>query len=183
MHPNPAARESNELPIDTLLNHVFQTATGLGIAIRQEETVRTLMIGYPPERSSRSISHRRQKEELAAYRRKTLLARSSVVETVEWTAKEEKGAIEFGNSLKSTHGSKLFLTADGRLGIIPVGKLVEVGDVCCIIFGATVPFLLTPAKDGRHKLISECYIHGVMDGEVMQQFAGSDVGGHRIVLG
>ncbi|KAB2103188.1 hypothetical protein AG0111_0g8193 [Alternaria gaisen] len=183
MHPNPAARESNELPIDTLLNHVFQTATGLGIAIRQEETVRTLMIGYPPERSSRSISHRRQKEELAAYRRKTLLARSSVVETVEWTAKEEKVAIEFGNSLKSTHGSKLFLTADGRLGIIPVGKLVEVGDVCCIIFGATVPFLLTPAKDGRHKLISECYIHGVMDGEVMQQFAGSDVGGHCIVLG
>ncbi|CAN9157232.1 unnamed protein product [Alternaria alternata] len=79
--------------------------------------------------------------------------------------------------------SAVYHRTDGRLGIIPVGKLVEVGDVCCIIFGATVPFLLTPAKDGRHKLISECYIHGVMDGEVMQQFAGSDVGGHRIVLG
>ncbi|CAN9429545.1 unnamed protein product [Alternaria alternata] len=33
-HPNPTARESDELPIDTLLNHVVQTATGLELAIR-----------------------------------------------------------------------------------------------------------------------------------------------------
>jgi hypothetical protein len=54
--------------------------------------------------------------------------------------------------------------------------------VCCIIFGATVPFLLTPVKDGRHKLVSNCYVHGLMDGKVMQQFAGNDLSGHRIVL-
>jgi hypothetical protein len=181
-HPNPTACGSDELPIDILLNHVFQTATGQGIAIHREDIVRTLMMGYPAERSSHSFSDRRQKEELEAYKRKTHLARSSVVETAEWTAKEKERAIEFEYGLGSLHGSKLFLTENGHLGIIPVGQLVEVGDVCCIIFGATVPFLLTPAKEGRHKLVSECYIHGSMDGAAMQEFVESDLRDRRIII-
>ena len=181
-HPNPTAREPDELPIDTLLNHVFQTATGLGLAIRREDIVRTLKLGYPARSSSHSFSHRRQEGELEAYRRKTRLARSSGVETAEWTTTEKKRALHFEETLRICNRSKIFLTGNGRLGMIPHGGLVEVGDVCCIIFGAIVPFLLTPAKEGRHKLVSDCYVHGVMDGEIMQQFVGSDLNGHRIVL-
>ena len=181
-HPNPTAREPDELPIDTLLNHVFQTATGLGLAIRREDIVRTLKLGYPARSSSHSFSHRRQEGELEAYRRKTRLARSSGVETAKWMVKEKKRALDFERNLRTCDRSKIFLTENGRLGMIPHGGLVEVGDVCCIIFGAIVPFLLTPAKEGRHKLVSDCYVHGVMDGEIMQQFVGSDLNGHRIVL-
>ncbi|RYN86104.1 hypothetical protein AA0120_g8480 [Alternaria tenuissima] len=181
-HPNPAAHGSDELPIDTLLNHVFQTATGLGLAIRREDIVCTLKLGYPARSSSHSFSHRRQKKELEAYRRKTRLARSSGVETAEWTIREKYHALNFEKTLGICNRQKVFLTENGRLGIIPVGKLVETGDVCCIIFGATVPFLLTPAKDGRHRLISNCYIHGAMDGAVVQQFAGSDLSDCRIII-
>ncbi|KAF7676362.1 hypothetical protein GT037_005867 [Alternaria burnsii] len=181
-HPNPTACESDELPIDTLLNHVYQRTTGLGFAVRREDIVRTLKLGYPAERSNESISDERQKGKLEAYKKKTCVARSSGVETVELTAREKRRALHFEHSLRGLDGSKLFLTENGRLGMIPHGGLVEVGDVCCIIFGAIVPFLLTPAKEGRHKLVSDCYIHGAMDGAVVQQFAGSDLSDHRIII-
>ncbi|RYN30165.1 hypothetical protein AA0115_g4773 [Alternaria tenuissima] len=181
-HANPTARESDELPIDTLLDHVIQTATGLRLAIHQEDIVRTMKFGYPAQSSSHSVSLRLKEEGLEAYKKKPRLARSSGVETAEWTAWEKRLALNFESPLRWSNCSKIFLTENGRLGIIPLGKLIKVGDVCCVIFGATAPFLLAPPKEGRHKLVSECYIHGVMDGEVVQQFAGSDLGGHRIVL-
>lgn len=181
-HPNPTAYESDELPIDTLLNHVFQTATGLGLAIRREDIVHTLGLGYPAQSSSRSVSFRRQEEELEAYRRKIRLARSSGVEMAKWMVKDKKRALDFERNLRTCDGSKIFLTENGRLGMIPHGELVKVGDVCCIIFGAIVPFLLTSAKEGRHKLVSGCYIHGAMDGAVVQQFAGSDLSDCRIII-
>ncbi|CAN9445494.1 unnamed protein product [Alternaria sp. RS040] len=181
-HPNPAAHGSDELPTDTLLNHVFQTATGLGLAIRREDIFRTLRLGYPAERSNESISDERQKEHLEAHKKKTCVARSSGVETVELTVREKRRALHFEETSRTCNRSKIFLTENGRLGMIPHGGLVEVGDVCCIIFGAIVPFLLTPAKEGRHKLVSDCYIHGAMDGAVVQQFAGSDLSDHRIII-
>jgi hypothetical protein len=182
IHPNPTVRGSDELPIDTLSDHVVQTATGLGLAIRREVIVRTLMQGYPAERSNESVSDERQKEHLEAYKKKTRVARSSGVKAVEWTAREKQHALRFEEDLHPMNRSKLFLTVNGRLWILPRGDLVEFGDICCIIFGATVPFLLTRVKDGRHKLVSDCYIHGAMDGAVVQQFAGSDLSDRRIII-
>jgi hypothetical protein len=182
IHPNPTVRGSDELPIDTLSDHVVQTATGLGLAIRRKVIVRTLMQGYPAERSNESVSDERQKEHLEAYKKKTRVARSSGVKAVEWTAREKQHALRFEEDLHPMNRSKLFLTVNGRLWILPRGDLVEFGDICCIIFGATVPFLLTRVKDGRHKLVSDCYIHGAMDGAVVQQFAGSDLSDRRIII-
>ncbi|KAJ8108293.1 hypothetical protein OPT61_g8273 [Boeremia exigua] len=63
----------------------------------------------------------------------------------------------------------VFLTRNGRLGL-GRGDLVEVGDLCCIFSGATVPFLLTPARNRWHKLVDECYIYGAMKGELLEEY-------------
>jgi hypothetical protein len=58
------------------------------------------------------------------------------------------------------------VTEKGYAGWIP--KRCEVGDRVCIVAGGQVPFVLREISDGFHKLIGECYIHGVMDGEALK---------------
>lgn len=55
-------------------------------------------------------------------------------------------------------------TARGYLGLGP--PLVQPGDVCCILWGGQVPFILR-AVDEHWILIGEAYVHGVMEGQVL----------------
>jgi len=41
------------------------------------------------------------------------------------------------------------------------------GDIVCISFGGRVPYVLCPYND-HYELIGECYVHGLMDGEVLE---------------
>lgn len=79
---------------------------------------------------------------------------------------------------------RLFKTRDGRLGIGP--STCQEGDACFIIEGARVPFLLrsSPATipDGHHKLVGECYINGVMEGQIMSRVATGELKMEEIVL-
>ena len=62
----------------------------------------------------------------------------------------------------------VFVTAKGHLGLGHEG--FQVGDVVSIFTGGEVPFLLretTPKNKNAFRFLSECYVHGVMDGEVM----------------
>jgi hypothetical protein len=43
----------------------------------------------------------------------------------------------------------------------------QVGDVVAVLFGGNVPYVLRSAEDGRYRLIAECYVHGLMDGEAL----------------
>lgn len=66
----------------------------------------------------------------------------------------------------------MFLTAQGYLGISQDG--FRVGDVVCIFSGGEVPSLLRPGGDARtpggmFQLLSECYVHCVMEGEAMRK--------------
>jgi hypothetical protein len=69
------------------------------------------------------------------------------------------------------------------MAIVP--PFAKQGDQICIIFGAQTPFVLRewereiPAGDDhtgsqdeaeykcQYKLVGECYVHGIMDGEMM----------------
>jgi Heterokaryon incompatibility protein (HET) len=57
------------------------------------------------------------------------------------------------------------VTERGYLGV--VSGVAEVGDPVCIIYGAPAPFVLKKSiqRTGAYRLVSECYIHGIMDGE------------------
>ena len=62
----------------------------------------------------------------------------------------------------------MFVTEKGYLGLGQDGS--QVGDIVCILFGGETPFMFrqsSPPQEGRFQFISECYIHGVMDGEIM----------------
>ena len=45
-------------------------------------------------------------------------------------------------------------------------KVMEVGDMICVLFGGKMPFVLRP-RNGRYLFAGECYIHGVMEGELL----------------
>jgi hypothetical protein len=60
----------------------------------------------------------------------------------------------------------LFITATGNLGWEPATMASD--DVVVMLFGGNVPYLLRPLKNGQWRFIGECYVHGIMRGEVVQ---------------
>jgi hypothetical protein len=62
----------------------------------------------------------------------------------------------------------MFITDRGYLGLGQEGS--KVGDVVCILCGGETPFMLRQSSapnQRRFQFLSECYVHGVMDGEVI----------------
>lgn len=57
-------------------------------------------------------------------------------------------------------------TAQGRYVLGP--KVMEKGDVVCVLFGGKMPFVLRPWDDGKFLLVGECYVHGLMQGEAIE---------------
>lgn len=65
----------------------------------------------------------------------------------------------------SRKSRNILVTEGGRLGIASDNVLP--GDVITMLLGGEVPVVLRPLKDrpGHYTYLSECYIHGFMDGE------------------
>jgi len=58
---------------------------------------------------------------------------------------------------------QLIQTAAGRIGLAPSQAKIE--DMIYLIYGGQVLYILRPTAEGRYKLVGECYLHGLMDGE------------------
>lgn len=67
----------------------------------------------------------------------------------------------------SLTGRTLFLTSRGHIGLAP--RCAEPGDLICVLFGGAAPFVLRK-QGSNYILIGECFCHGLMDGEVIQDF-------------
>jgi hypothetical protein len=67
--------------------------------------------------------------------------------------------------LAAAEARRPFTSDAGHLGIAP--EVADVGDVICILHGATVPYALRPQNDGRYRLLGEAYVDGIMDGQFM----------------
>jgi hypothetical protein len=64
---------------------------------------------------------------------------------------------------------KFFTATDGRFGI-GLG-IIQEGDICCILFGSSVPFIIRRTSEASHyRLVGECYIHGIMHGEAIHSW-------------
>lgn len=62
---------------------------------------------------------------------------------------------------------KFFITQKGRFDLVP--QLLKKGDVCCVLFGANAPFIIrTNGPKSHYKLLGECLVLGVMEGEVVE---------------
>ena len=119
---------------------------------------------------------------------------ASVVEEMEWfTRRVESGPPfsqdDYGRMVRSTaaakslgsfskkntliqamaeacKGRRFFITSEKRyMGVAP--DITRPGDRICIIPGHCAPFVIRP-KRKHYQLIGECYIAGIMDGELME---------------
>jgi hypothetical protein len=81
--------------------------------------------------------------------------------------KAQSDDVQFQISAKAGHGSSLFVTEKGRLGIASV--TLEVGDEAWALAGGHVPLILRPTgtSEDEFQLVGEAYIHGMMQGEVV----------------
>lgn len=54
---------------------------------------------------------------------------------------------------------------------------VEAGDVVCVVRGSRVPVVLRPVagKESVYRLVGDCYVHGIMDGEFANSASRCDV--------
>lgn len=82
------------------------------------------------------------------------------------------GGYAFSNSVGASCSGRCFaVTKKGYLALVP--RYAVSGDMVCLTMGAAVPFLLrrhdqaSKAEDKCFKLVGECYVHGMMDGEMV----------------
>jgi hypothetical protein len=83
------------------------------------------------------------------------------------------------DSLRVCKNRRFFITKKGYLGIGPATS--NDGDVCCVLFGATVPFILK-RHDSQYLLVGECYIHDIMRGEVLKWCQSGDLAEEEIQI-
>jgi Heterokaryon incompatibility protein (HET) len=62
------------------------------------------------------------------------------------------------------HERTFFITNSGFIGI--GASSMRVGDDVYVLCGGRSPFVLRSVDDGHFKLIGDCYVHGIMDGEI-----------------
>ncbi|KAI0491116.1 heterokaryon incompatibility protein-domain-containing protein [Xylaria cf. heliscus] len=81
---------------------------------------------------------------------------------------------QFSEGLRASFVRRLCVTKNGYMGLVP--PLTHVGDLVCIFYGGDAPYLVRPqtspvaAKEIgvlRCRLVGECYMHGMMDGEMV----------------
>jgi hypothetical protein len=60
---------------------------------------------------------------------------------------------------------RFFITADRHMGMGPFA--MQENDIVATLFGGSVPYILRP-KDDHYVLVGECYVHGIMGGEVIR---------------
>ncbi|KAJ9640022.1 hypothetical protein H2199_006256 [Coniosporium tulheliwenetii] len=67
---------------------------------------------------------------------------------------------------------KLFISKKGYLALGP--EVLQEGDLCCILYGAKMPFILR-RRDDHYILLGESYIHGIMRGEAMEMLRNGEL--------
>jgi hypothetical protein len=59
----------------------------------------------------------------------------------------------------------MVVSRKGYLGLIPFET--ERDDLVCVLLGGEMPFILRP-EGSYYTLVGECYVHGIMDEEVLE---------------
>jgi hypothetical protein len=103
-----------------------------------------------------------------------------LVEQSDTNNTEAMASPDFANFRKSffiaTQYQHFFTTHKDYIGL---GDLPQSNDEIWILFGGGVPFILRPYPAdsdhaGSYSLIGDCYVHGIMDGEAMEEWQERD---------
>lgn len=90
------------------------------------------------------------------------------------------GVLEHGRGYHASLHRSFFTTREGYMGIGP--PQLKAGDFCCVIAGARTPFVARLQKDSTYRLLGECYIEGVMGGEIFTRTERGDLAETTLVL-
>jgi hypothetical protein len=96
---------------------------------------------------------------------------SYVTPSLDPAVKQQGQVVGFSMLNRLLHRS-LFVTEKGYIGLGPAK--IQNGDMVCIIYGCSVPLILR-AQNDHHILVGEAYVHGIMDGEVIDLFLDGKV--------
>lgn len=69
-------------------------------------------------------------------------------------------------------GRRFFCTSRGFFGLGP--RVLRKNDLCCVLFGGRVPFILRKVKN-HYLLVGECYLHGIMRGEAIEMWRNGEL--------
>ena len=69
----------------------------------------------------------------------------------------------------AAHHRHFCSTKKEGIGLVPGAALQ--GDLIAVFLGAHIPFVLRPTDAGAYVLIGECYIHGIVHDEALQEDA------------
>ncbi|KAL6691238.1 heterokaryon incompatibility domain-containing protein [Trichoderma pleuroticola] len=72
------------------------------------------------------------------------------------------------SAVKWCPGRRFAVTDAGDFAAVPTAA--QKGDVVCIFNGGRVPYVLRPGANGNYTLVGECYVDGMMRGEVRDRF-------------
>jgi hypothetical protein len=78
---------------------------------------------------------------------------------------EEKYLPFFNTMIRYQDGRRTCTTKNTYFGTVP--DEAEEGDLIVILFGLSIPFVLRPVGVDTFKLVGHCYVHGIMDGELV----------------
>jgi hypothetical protein len=160
---------------DTPGDDIFHTfgagAESLGLAGEYEPTaepmtmayLRTIVADLLPQTDK--LSERQKKEHFPAYMQKYKLSEHTFPNIGE--AGLCLRAIKEINARAGRlfDGRCLALTVDGYLALVP--EVTIENDLIFVVAGSAAPLVLRP-RNGGYEYLGESYVHGVMDGEVVE---------------
>ncbi|RDL30835.1 uncharacterized protein BP5553_10180 [Venustampulla echinocandica] len=82
---------------------------------------------------------------------------------------------------RSSYGRRQFFTENGYMGLGPAA--MREGDLVCVLFGGCIPYILRPTDtDNMYKFVGESYVHGIMNGEVINLWQQGKITKNRFTL-
>ncbi|KAK8022394.1 hypothetical protein PG993_013161 [Apiospora rasikravindrae] len=75
---------------------------------------------------------------------------------------------------------KPFVTGQGYIGL--GSKAMQEDDIVCVVFGCMVPFIFRKSSDSRYRLVGECYVHGIMKGEIPEAWEAGRMAEEEFVI-
>ncbi|CAJ0538608.1 Ff.00g066370.m01.CDS01 [Fusarium sp. VM40] len=86
-----------------------------------------------------------------------------------------KGLVNFVLSCSVSVDLNFFVTDKGYMGVGP--RCMEPKDKVCILFGGSTPYIIRPTShsEDSYLYLGPAYVHGIMDGEVIDAWEGQDL--------
>jgi len=174
---------SNEHLVDTLLRDGFKAApcTPERSRDREDSFSMALVQGYPGTKKREDMfKHRRDYQAYLRASRRAMQLESNSFEDLDTGSDQGGAAVAIESQLTGLTARKFACTQDGQFATVP--GAAEANDICCVVIGLSVPFILRPAGNGRYYVVGDSYVHGVMEGELVDKMEMGGVKQETITL-